>query len=237
MNDYAKYYTEKLYPLQNGVLNTVIRSGTPFFLTGGTALSRYYFAHRYSDDLDLFVNDDPHYAEHVTTLLNHWTDSKDDRPYRMDRNSLKRGEYYTQCILVDTSDPELEVRVDLINDVAKHFGDLEADPVLGRVDSWRNILSNKLTALFRSEPKDVVDIYTIALHKQFNWRSIIKEAKSKEAGVEPETMFDILNSFPIDQMHTVKWVNEPAEELFRDTLSLVADDILFGRENSVCVKQ
>ncbi|MFH1146292.1 MAG: nucleotidyl transferase AbiEii/AbiGii toxin family protein [Pseudomonadota bacterium] len=31
----------------------------PFYLTGGTALSRHYFAHRYSDNLDLFVNKDP----------------------------------------------------------------------------------------------------------------------------------------------------------------------------------
>jgi len=34
----------------------VKKSGTPFYLTGGTALSRGYFNHRYSDDLDLFVN-------------------------------------------------------------------------------------------------------------------------------------------------------------------------------------
>ena len=33
----------------------------------------------------------------------------------------------------------------------------------GRIDSLRSILSNKLTALFRSEPKDVVDIHAIAL--------------------------------------------------------------------------
>ncbi len=28
---------------------------TPFYLTGGTALSRHYFNHRYSDDIVLFV--------------------------------------------------------------------------------------------------------------------------------------------------------------------------------------
>jgi len=27
-----------------------------FYLTGGTALGRHYLKHRYSDDLDLFVN-------------------------------------------------------------------------------------------------------------------------------------------------------------------------------------
>ncbi|MDR2095073.1 MAG: nucleotidyl transferase AbiEii/AbiGii toxin family protein [Treponema sp.] len=34
------------------------RCGTHFFLTGGTALSRAYYPHRYSDDLDFFYADD-----------------------------------------------------------------------------------------------------------------------------------------------------------------------------------
>ncbi|MCD4795127.1 MAG: nucleotidyl transferase AbiEii/AbiGii toxin family protein [Bacteroidales bacterium] len=28
----------------------------PFYLTGGTALVRFYLNHRYSEDLDFFVN-------------------------------------------------------------------------------------------------------------------------------------------------------------------------------------
>lgn len=49
---YSEYYEESLYRLQNGVLNTVKSLNTPFYLTGGTALSRGYYNHRYSDDLD-----------------------------------------------------------------------------------------------------------------------------------------------------------------------------------------
>ena len=69
MSDLEKYYEENLYPLQNGVLNIVMKSRTPFFLTGGTALSRYYIHHRHSDDLDLFVINDADYSKHVTKLL------------------------------------------------------------------------------------------------------------------------------------------------------------------------
>lgn len=69
MNSYEKYYTENLYPFQDGVLNIVKKSNTPFYLTGGTALSRGYFQHRYSDDLDLFVNQDSAYPTYVQTLL------------------------------------------------------------------------------------------------------------------------------------------------------------------------
>ncbi|HPK45112.1 MAG TPA: nucleotidyl transferase AbiEii/AbiGii toxin family protein, partial [Spirochaetota bacterium] len=37
------------------MLNCVKNLNLPFYLTGGTALSRGYFNHRYSDDIDLFT--------------------------------------------------------------------------------------------------------------------------------------------------------------------------------------
>ncbi len=55
-----KYYQDKLYPLKEWVLHLVEKSGTEFYLTGGTALSRCFLNHRYSDDLDFFVN---HHSE------------------------------------------------------------------------------------------------------------------------------------------------------------------------------
>lgn len=46
----AEHYNNVLYPLQDKVFP--LFNDTPFYLTGGTALSRGYFNHRYSDDLD-----------------------------------------------------------------------------------------------------------------------------------------------------------------------------------------
>ena len=51
---YSDYYEANLYKLQDGVLNVVKNSNAPFYLTGGTALSRAYYNHRYSDDLDFY---------------------------------------------------------------------------------------------------------------------------------------------------------------------------------------
>ncbi len=59
-----EYYTTSLYPLQDGILKIVTHLNTPFYLTGGTALSRCFFHHRYSDDLDFFVNADPGIPPH-----------------------------------------------------------------------------------------------------------------------------------------------------------------------------
>ena len=98
------------------------------------------------------------------------------------------------------------MKIEFINDVAVHYGSITTDPILGRIDSLENILSNKLTALFRSEPKDVVDIHAIALQESFNWRDIVAEAKSKEVGADPEIIYDMLRSFPVQYLNTIKWI-------------------------------
>ena len=59
----------RLYRLQNGVLNIVNSLSVPFYLTGGTALSRGYYHHRYSDDLDFFVNRCESFGTHVNSVL------------------------------------------------------------------------------------------------------------------------------------------------------------------------
>ena len=54
MNTREEYYKKKLYPLQDGIIEIIKNTHFPFYLTGGTALSRCYYQHRYSDDLDFF---------------------------------------------------------------------------------------------------------------------------------------------------------------------------------------
>lgn len=209
------------------------KAETPFFLTGGTALSRYYTHHRYSDDIDFFVIDDPDYAKHVNTILQRLIEAENAGILRIDRTTLNKGKAYTQFFITDIEQNEIELKVEFINDVAAHYGSITNDPVLGRIDSLRNILSNKLTALFRCEPKDVVDIHAISLQQSFNWREIVKEAKSKEAGADPEIIYDMLRSFPLKYLNTIKWINQPDTDAFKHEIKIIADDILYGRNNSL----
>ncbi len=53
--DRVDYYKD-LYKLQDIVLKKVFETSNEFYLTGGTCLSRFYKALRYSDDLDFFTN-------------------------------------------------------------------------------------------------------------------------------------------------------------------------------------
>ncbi len=45
------FYFERLYPLQDEVLRTLLGVDTGLYLSGGTAVSRGYLHHRFSDEL------------------------------------------------------------------------------------------------------------------------------------------------------------------------------------------
>jgi hypothetical protein len=234
MNSYEKYYTENLYPFQDGVLNIVKKSGTPFYLTGGTALSRGYFRHRYSDDLDLFVNQDDGYSSYVQTLLADFEAAQASQKFSINYNKLRRFENFTQFFLKKTvAQTRVELKIDIVNDVAPHYGGFQQNSTLGTLDSWQNILSNKLSAVFRYEAKDIVDLWVIARHQDFHWMEVIQEAKTKEAGVDPIVLFEILHSFPPDELSTIKWVTPVVQESFMQELHQIADDILQGTHNSL----
>ena len=227
-----KFYQENLYPFQDGILNIVRKLNTPFYLTGGTALSRHYFNHRFSDDLDLFVNSDPHYSRHVAQILNALEESRKPLNFAIDYRRLRKESHYTQLFLT-RPDNSVDLKLDLINDIAAHYGEFEHSEKMGLIDSWRNILSNKLAAVFRYEAKDFADIWIIAKSKTFSWREIIAEAKAKEAGIDPLALFEIFSSFPADEIASVKWNIPIDENNFIADLKKIADDIFQGRENTL----
>ena len=60
---YETQYLDKLYPLQDKVMKIFSDEKVKHYLTGGTVLSRFHFQHRYSDDLDFFMNMDIGFAK------------------------------------------------------------------------------------------------------------------------------------------------------------------------------
>ncbi|MEI6387968.1 MAG: nucleotidyl transferase AbiEii/AbiGii toxin family protein [Spirochaetota bacterium] len=232
MRSYSEYYEKKLYPLQDGVLRCVEGCGTRFFLTGGTALSRGYFNHRYSDDLDFFVCADDTFNEEVELVLAglanegfRWDDSRD---------FIRAGDFFTLAVEMAPF-PDIRLKLDFVNDVAPRFGDLAITQVFNRTDSLRNILSNKLTALFRFEAKDLADIRTICRNYSFCWGSILDEARQKEAGLEAPLAVEILLGMPESEFQSVRWNKAPSWKDFQADLSVIASDLTRGIENSLFV--
>src|SRR3990172_4990043 len=146
------FYFERLYPLRDALLGALQPLETGFYLTGGTAASRAYLQHRFSDDLDFFVNDDRRFGLWADRVLQ----ALAGHPAG-DLTVTLREERFVRCVV---SVGDVALKVEMVNDVPAHVGEVRTHPVLGRVDSPENILANKLTALVdRQEPKDLADVW------------------------------------------------------------------------------
>lgn len=215
----------RLYQLQDKVLSWFHESGYPFYLTGGTALGRFYLNHRLSEDLDFFLNKDPLYPKYVEEIKNNITTH-----FPVDIEASLFADDYTRFFILGEG-PGL--KVELINDVAYYAGALNVYRY-GKVDTPLNILSNKLTSIIRrDEPKDVFDILRIACSYAFNWQDIFYHAKQKvvinELDVEQR-----LVSFQVEWLQNVNWLITPPDIVaLRNTIRQMADDFLLGRANSL----
>ena len=220
----SRYYEESLYPIQDGVLRVISRSGTDFFLTGGTALSRAYYNHRYSDDLDFFVNQSQSFGEQLDTVL----DLLSDNGYAWGTNEgYIRSESYASLYVRKNSDVQL--KLDFVNDTVPLFGEIIATDLFYRTDSVINILSNKLSAIYRYAPKDVADIREIALRESVDWAQAIQDARQKEAGIELTYISQILAGIPKKEFESIAWVKKPSWEEFREDINRIVYDMLAGR--------
>ena len=230
MNQYDAFYTEKLYPFQDGVLNIVKNSGLPFYLTGGTALSRGYFNHRYSDDLDFFVNNHDDYQDITRRCISLLLENQEKHKYRVNVQTIRKTETFSQ-VLLESLMYGCGLKIDMVNDIAFRVGDVVENETLGAMDTWENILSNKCAALYRFEPKDIADIWCIAKNRRFSWKTVLGDAKEKDGGVETMAIAQILATFPKDMVSLVKWVSPPDPDAFISDLRRMSAELLSGKKN------
>jgi predicted nucleotidyltransferase component of viral defense system len=205
-------------------MNIISKCGVRFFLTGGTALSRAYYNHRYSDALDFFVNADDSYLAQVKEVF-----------FKLKENGFFwdpvvdfiSNETFTS-FKVGWDKSETLLKLDFVNDVASRFGDIIKTDLFYRTDSIRNMLSNKLTALFRFAAKDVADIREIALRTKVDWAQAISDARQKEAGIEIPIVCDIIQGMPESEFETVAWINKPDWQAFRNDIDRIVLEMISG---------
>ncbi len=195
-----------------------------FYLTGGTALSRCYLNHRYSDDLDFFVNEAPDFKKQTERVVS---------AIRKAGMQIELGTASESFLRITVLKDEVPLKIDFVNDVIYHYGDFEAAHFFNKIDSWRNILSNKLSAVSRLEPKDIADLLFIAKKFAFEWPDIMEEAKNKDLWIEPLNVSRIIKEFPVDLFDSVKWITPVAQKKLGKELHQMHDDIFFGHSNSL----
>jgi hypothetical protein len=209
---------DKLYALQDWTLAQIRKAEHEFYLTGGTALARGYFDHRYSEDLDFFVNDQPEFGL--------WR----DRCLEVLRREAAASGFQFEIILREDRfgravlQGELPLKLEFINDVPFRVGTPLPHPLLGRLDTKENILANKISALVgRDEPKDIADVYWLCCRDRLDLNAAIEQADGKAAGIFPPVIAESLSRALSLGLPKVIWRQQPDEQEFRTGLeSLIA---------------
>ncbi|MCO6450619.1 MAG: nucleotidyl transferase AbiEii/AbiGii toxin family protein [Caldilineales bacterium] len=216
----TSFYLSKLYPFQDRVLEIANTADTPFYLTGGTAAARGYLNdHRFSDDLDLFVNDDDLFGiwtgRCIEALLSQGV-------WRI--NIVRRDERFAR---LEVKEEDLVLRLEFINDVPARVGETQIHPYLGRIDTAENILANKVTAVLdRQAPKDLADVWGFCVKLGLSLDEAITNAQSKAAGIFPPDLARVLLSASIDDWRLIRWHNGPNADQFVSDLHALGEGLL-----------
>lgn len=219
------YYKDLLYPLQDNVLKQIGISGTPFYLTGGTVLGRFLLNHRYSDDLDFFLNAATDFRDQIEKLISFLKLTFKD--IRMNNLQDSFARFYVV-------EDELQLKLEFINDVKFRVGITTRNEVGVLIDTWDNILSNKLTALSRTAPKDYSDVLFLSLKYEFNWKTIIDHAKQKDAWINEINISQQLMNFELEKLTEVKFLeNVDTKKITADYFKILARESLHGFDNSL----
>jgi hypothetical protein len=213
------FYTHELYPFQDEVLKIINQLEAEFYLTGGTAASRGYLNHRYSDDLDFFVNDEPDFGllvERVIQALN-----------SVGKWELEILSRYDRFVRLNLSQSELALKLEFINDVPSRVGEVINHPTLGKLDTAENILAKKLTALLtREEPKDLADVWGFCCLMDLSLGEAITGAQGKAAGIFPADLSRVLLSASKADFDLIRWEKSPNVNDFIQDLHQLGEKLI-----------
>ena len=219
----------KLYLVQDKILLALKQVLVPFYLTGGTALGRFYLNHRYSEDLDFFMNKSVLFSSSIKdiekTLINKF--------HLLKQQSI----IYEDFARYYVENEETVLKIDFVNDIEYRCG-VPNVYEYGFIDTPLNILTNKLSAIVgRDEPKDVFDIYTLAQNYKFNWVEIFSEAKNK-AIINEIDVEQRIKTFPVHLFQKVDWHILPIDiDTIGNAIQILANDFFLGLDNSLAINK
>jgi len=215
----------KLYLTQNKLLLELKPVLSSFYLTGGTALGRFYLNHRFSEDLDFFMNNSDTFNSTLKivekVLINNFSLIKN------------QSVVYENFVRYYIEDNETVLKIEFVNDINYRCG-VPNTYQFGLIDTPINILTNKLTAIVgRDEPKDIFDIFSLASHYMFNWMEIFNEVR-KKAIINEIDVEQRIKSFPVQLLKKVDWhVQAMDPDDVNNAIQTIANDFFLGSDNSL----
>ncbi len=177
-----KLFCERIYPLQDKILRAISEDyGSLIFLSGGTALSRFYLHHRLSEDIDLFTK----LPEKISSIARRIA-------FLLEKNGLKVELEYASPSFARLWIENL--KVEIITEF-NHLGRTIRVKEGFFIDNLANIGVNKITAFEdRAEMKDLIDLYFLS--RKLRLERLLKLADMKREPVPYGELLSI-NQFGI----------------------------------------
>lgn len=142
---------------------------TNFYLSGGTALSAFYFQHRDSEDLDFFSFEPINWL-----VVQEFMDMvKKDLGVKI----MRYEKVFDRNLFFLTLPNKTEFKLEFTKYPFKHLGKITKQSGV-KVDSLRDIAANKFMAMIeRFDPKDFVDMFFLL--KRYSLVTIRRDAEKK----------------------------------------------------------
>ncbi|MDM8527866.1 nucleotidyl transferase AbiEii/AbiGii toxin family protein [Anaerolineales bacterium HSG24] len=180
------FYQHQLYPIQDRVFS-LCSAYQDLYLTGGTALARYYFQHRWSDDIDLFIRINKNDSDDLINLKKRADFYAKDLAGKLGRDfTISRemyGDYYARFFV---SVDEVELKIDFVREY-NHFGELQQTSESCWLNNLEDIGASKIAAFEdRATIKDIIDLYYLSQH--VSWNRLFELADTKRVPVAYENL-------------------------------------------------
>lgn len=170
------FYEKILYPMQDEIF-TLLQSNK-FYLTGGTCLSRFYFHHRYSDDLDFFFlgqNAGLDIFEIECNQIFKKIETQFEIEVNINTEAFKRINVYKN---------KIPLKIEFIYENFPLVGERISERGI-LLDTKNNIAANKITAIHdRRTYKDYFDLFF--LMKDFRLANLVEWSKLKKVPMDYE---------------------------------------------------
>jgi len=174
--DEMDYYNNFLYPFQDEIFN--LFQSDQFYLGGGTCLSRFYYDHRFSDDLDFFFNGYEYPKENFNISYREIINKIND-VFKLEVQI--DSEYFKRITVYKDNKP---LKLEFIFENYKCPGMRNQSGKIW-IDSKENIATNKITAIYdRKTVKDYIDLYFLL--PEFSFEQLEQWAELKIVPMEYE---------------------------------------------------
>ena len=174
-----RFYEAELYPLQDKVFEIASIYEDRIYLTGGTALSRFYYHHRLSEDLDFFTT-----TNELQLLANDLSERLRLQGFILEIERL--DSYFARIFVIQDN---YRLKIEFVREF-NHIGSfLKSDRGI-YINNLEDMGANKVSAFEdRAEIKDIIDLYFIT--QTISLEHLFEFADSKRISVPYERLLTI----------------------------------------------